>query len=250
MLWFRCEEKEYHEYQISADKYYKGNRCRYCGRTKYVHPLDSFGQYMIDNYGKDCLDKIWSSKNEKSPFKFTLGSEQKVHFNCRDCGEYMGFSQIKNYIASQKICPHCSNNISTLHQKVVDYLKKNKYKINTEHSCSIMPINPVTKYPLPYDIEVIDYKLIIEVHGRQHYEELGNNSKWLHGLTSAEYLAKRKKYDEFKKSFALANGFFYLEIPYWAERNDDYIKLITNKLNEIKAYNIPTTTDTRERYCG
>lgn len=234
MLWFNCEKKEYHNYCVSADKYYCGKRCKYCGRTKYVHPIDSFGQYIIDNYGKDFLDKIWSDKNEKSPFKYTVGSEQHAHFNCYNCGEYIGYSQIKNYIASKKMCKICCGKLSSLHHKVIDYLQKNKYNINTEYSCSIVPVNPVTKYPLPYDVEVKDYKLIIEIHGRQHYELAGQTSKWLHGMTSAEYLAKRKKYDEFKKSFALANGFFYLEIPYWSENNNEYEILINNKLKEIK----------------
>ena len=250
MLWFRCENKDYHEYQLTADKYYAGNRCKYCNRTKYVHPLDSFGQYIIDNYGKGFLDKIWSDKNKKSPFKYTVGSEQKAYFNCYNCGEYMGFFQIKNYVVSKKMCKHCTNNISSLHQKVIYYLQKNGYNINTEYDCSILPINPITKYPLPYDVEVVEHKLIIEVHGKQHYEECGKSSKWLHGMTSIEYLAKRKKYDDFKKSFAIANGFFYLEIPYWAEGNEVYIELIENKLKELKTYNTPTTTEMRERYLG
>ena len=187
-IWFRCENKDYHEYCIPAYRYYKGNRCKYCGRTKYVHPMDSFGQYIIDNYGADFLDKIWSDKNQKSAFKYTLGSEQKVHFNCSECGEYMGTSQINNYIRSQKTCVKCKKSISSLHQKVIDYLGSLSLEINKEHDCSIIPINPVTKYPLPYDMEVIDLKLIIEVNGRQHYKELGKNSEWLHGLSSAEYL--------------------------------------------------------------
>lgn len=250
MIWFRCENKEYHEYVLNADKYYIGYRCKFCGRTKYVHPLDSFGQYIIDNYGEDFLNKIWSSKNEKSPFKYTIGSEQKVHINCHECGEYMGFSQIKNYVASRKICKNCMKTTSSLHQKTIHYLNQCQYDINTEYSCSIIPINPTTKYPLPYDVEVSDYKLIIEIHGKQHYEQFGETSKWLHGMTSAEYLAKRKKYDEFKKSFAVANGFFYLEIPYWSEDNDMYKILIDKKIDEIKTYNMPTTTEMRERHCG
>lgn len=125
----------------------------------------------------------------------------------------------------------------------MDYLQKNGYEIRTEYGCSIIPINPLTKNPLPYDVEVVDCNLIIEVHGRQHYEEQGETSKWLHGLTSAEYLTKRKEYDEFKKSYALAEGFFYLEIPYWAEEEDEFTILIDKKIAEIKTYNMRTTTE-------
>ena len=233
ILSFICENKEYHEYSLSADKYFIGNRCKYCGRTKYVHPLDSFGQYIIDNYGKEYLDKIWSKKNKKSPFKYTLGTENKAIFNCCECGQEIGNSQIKNYIKSSKLCKKCSGNISNLHRKVIDYLLQQNLKIKTEYDCSIIPINPLTKYPLPFDIEVCDYNLVIEINGKQHYNQIGNNSLWLHGLSSVEYLAKRKQYDEYKKSFALSNGFFYLEIPYWTEKNEQYKKIIDEKIKEI-----------------
>lgn len=250
ILWFKCENKEYHEFALSADKYNKGNRCKYCGRTKYVHPLDSFGQYMIDNYDKNILEKIWSNKNEKSPFKYKIGSEQKVHFNCYECGDYMGYSQIKNYIVSTKKCDKCKKKTSSLHQKVLDYLRSKEYSINTEYSCSILPINPLTKYPLPYDIELVNYNLIIEVHGKQHYSSIGENSKWLNGLTSAEYLAKRKNYDIFKKDFALKNNFHFLEIPYWTEQKEEYKILIDKKIEEVIKSSTPTTTDTREHHFG
>lgn len=244
-LWFRCKDKYYHEYELTADKYYKGNRCKYCGRTKYIHPLDSFGQYIIDNYGIEFLNKIWSDKNENSPFEYTLGTEKKAHFNCCECGEYIGKSQIKNYIVSSKKCPKCRGAISSLHEKVIEYLNENNYSINTEHDCSIIPINPITNYPLPYDIEVIDYKLIIEVNGKQHYSLIGGKSKWLKNMTPEEYLKRRKERDEYKKAFAIANGFFYLEIPYWTEKDENYKTLIQNKLNKINIYNTPTTTDAR-----
>lgn len=247
--WFQCENKEYHQYCISLDKYYRGNRCKYCGRTKYVHPLDSFGQYIIDNYGDEFLNEIWSNKNKISPFKYTIGSEQKAHFNCSECCNYMGTSQIKNYIASKKLCDKCVGNTSSLHNKVVNYLLSIDCKLKYEHDCTITPINPVTKYPLPYDIEVENYKLIIEVNGKQHYKELGKTSKWLHGMSSVEYLAKRKKYDEYKKSFALSNGFFYLEIPYWSEKDEQYKVLINEKIKEI-SHNMRTTTETMGGYLG
>ena len=40
-----------------------------------------------------------------------------------------------------------------------------------ESNC--IPINPYTKMPLPFDNEIPDKKVIIEVHGKQHYEETG-----------------------------------------------------------------------------
>ena len=65
-IWFYCENKDYHEYRISCNNYHRGARCKYCARTKYVHPRDSFGQYLIDNYGEEFIKLIWSDKNKKS----------------------------------------------------------------------------------------------------------------------------------------------------------------------------------------
>lgn len=233
-IWFRCENKSYHEYCMPAYRYYKGARCKYCGRTKYVHPLDSFGQYIVDNYGKEFLDKIWSDKNTKSPFEYTVKSQQKAYFNCCKCGTYIGKSQIKNYVTYSKMCPSCRGIISSLHEKVIGYLKSKNIKYKRQHDCDITPVNPVTHYPLPYDVELVQYKLIIEINGRQHYFKMSDNSPWLEGMTSIEYFAKRQKYDEFKKQYALQNGYDFLQIPYWAEQKDKYKQLIDKKIEQIQ----------------
>ena len=75
---------------------------------------------------------------------------------------------------------------------------------------------------------------------------MGESSKWLNGMSSMEYLAKRKKYDEYKKSFAIAKGFYYLEIPYWTEHDNSYIKLINEKIKEINNIQY-TNNDCSER---
>lgn len=245
-IWFICENKDYHEYCLSADKYYKGNRCKYCGRTKYVHPLDSFGQYILDNYGSDYLEKIWNSQNKQSAFKYKIGSEEKVYFNCSECGAQEHLQQIKNYVRWNFVCEQCKTNTSNLHKKCIQHITDLNLEFNLEYDCSLLPINPLTKNPLPFDIEIVNHKIICEVHGKQHYEQIGHNSKWLHGLSSAEYLAKRQKYDKFKKDFALSNGYYYLEIPYWTEKNDEYKKVIDEKIKEV--INMRTTTETKRAY--
>ena len=43
----------------------------------------------------------------------------------------------------------------------------------------------------------------------------------------------KKIQDNYKKQYALDNGYYYLEIPYWTEKDDSYKALIDNKINEI-----------------
>lgn len=234
-LHFICKNKSYHEYSLSCGDFYKGVRCKYCGRTKYVHPLDSFGQWVINNYGENTLNKIWSDKNAKSPFEYSLGTEKKVWINCINGLHEPKLRQIKNCVQSELRCPFCSENYnsSILEDKIFNYLNTKPYSINREHNCTIIPINPKTKHPLPYDNEIKELKLIIEVHGRQHYEKIGEGSKWLNGLTPEEYLHQRKLKDRYKKIYAIKNGYNYLEIPYFELKNDNWKNIIDNKINDI-----------------
>ena len=244
LIWFNCTNKNYHEYCLSADKYYKGYRCKYCARTKHVHPLDSFGQYIKDKLNVEDVNIIWSDKNKISPFKYTIGTEKKVWLKCLNGIHDDSLRQVKNAVASELICPYCSENynVSKLQTKVHSYISEKFKNVNIENCCTIIPINPKTKHPMPFDNEIVDLKLIIEVHGRQHYELIGKNSKWLNGLTPSEYLHQRKLKDRYKKIYAISNGYEYLEIPYWCDdKEESWKQLIDDK---IKAIMRGTTTET------
>lgn len=243
-IWFKCEKKDYHENCMSAHSFFSGGRCKYCGRTKYVHPKDSLGQYIIDNYGEDFLKIIWSDKNKESAFKYSIGTEKKVWFKCPDGIHEDSYRQVKNAVNYNFRCPYCSSkcNYSILQEKVYEYVKDKFKEIRREHNCTIVPVNPKTKFKMPFDVEIVDYKLIIEINGKQHYECIGKNSKWLHGLTPEEYLKERKEKDEYKKNFAIKNGYHYLEIPYWCDDDKEtWKKMIDEKINKI---NEGTTTET------
>ena len=62
-VWLKCQEKDYHEsYNVCVNNFTSGNcRCPYCSGKK-IHPKDSLGQYIIDNFGEEFLYKIWSDK--------------------------------------------------------------------------------------------------------------------------------------------------------------------------------------------
>ena len=78
-------------------------------------------------------------------------------------------------------------------------------------------------------------KLLIEVHGVQHYKTCtwDKISAERKNITQKEVFQKRKFYDEYKKDYALKNGYSYLEIPYWTEKDESYKKIIDDKINQI-----------------
>ena len=96
-------------------------------------------------------------------------------------------------------------------------------------------MNPKTNRPLPYDNEIVDIKLIIEVHGLQHYQLSGfaEMSAKKFGTTPEQELNYLQWKDNYKKQYAISNGYYYLEIPYWTEKDETYKILIENKINEI-----------------
>ena len=135
-------------------------------------------------------------------------------------------------------CPKCSyeKSISFLQEKVDNYITdKYGYNMLHEHNCNIVPINPKTNFPLPFDNEIVELKLIIEVHGKQHYEITGFTQLTAkHYNTTPEYELKYQKWkDKYKKEYALKNGYYFLEIPYWTEIDNTYQSLIDSKIKKI-----------------
>ena len=53
-------------------------------------------------------------------------------------------------------------------------------------------------------------------------------------ISNEESLEYRKWIDNYKKEFAINNGYNYLEIPYTFEKNNEYKNFIINKLKKKK----------------
>ena len=242
-VWIICQEKDYHgSYETIPNQFSRGDRCPYCQGRK-VHKKDSLGQYVVDKYEKEFLQIIWSDKNDISPFEISVHSNKKVWWNCPD-NEHESFERYcNNSVRYDFRCPECvkEKEESTIEEKTRLYLEELGYKVKTEHNCTIRPINPKTKQPLPFDNEIVlknGKHLIIEVHGEQHYILLNRSNTWLKKyrdkLTPEEYLHQRKLYDRYKRIKCIQAGYEYLEIPYTSfNKKETYKKLINNKIKNI-----------------
>ena len=230
-IWIKCTKTDYHEdYQISIHNFAFGERCPYCARKK-VNYYDSVG------YQYPSIVKLWSDKNEKSPYEYSVSSGKYVILNCPIHGEYK--QKIRDFVKGGAICKYCKQELgfSSLEIKVRDYItKKLKYNCLHERDCTILPINPLTNYGLPFDNEIPELKLIIEVNGKQHYEICGFTilSAKENNKTPEEILEYQKWKDQYKMEYAISQGYYYLVIPYWAyDKQKTYQKMIDEKINEI-----------------
>jgi hypothetical protein len=251
IVYIYCQEHSYHgSYPIKCNDFYNGNRCGYCATIHgKVHPFDSLGYYIINNYGEKFLDKIWSEKNKKSPFEYTPFSNIKGWFKCvneihKDYKRSINDSTRRNFR-----CADCVQemNESTIQNKIRLYLEslnESKYIILHEYKCTIISQNPKMKNKrgqMPYDNEIIinNKHLIIEVHGSQHYALNGWHQLLAkkHNTTPAYEFHMQKLRDRYKKFIAYKQGYEYLAISYKdIENNENYKDIINNKLNEILKY--------------
>jgi len=131
-----CKKVDYHgSYPIMCISFTKGNRCGYCKGDNLVHPLDSFGQFLIDSFGINALELYWDyDKNTIDPFTITKQSNKKFWFKCQEkiyhesynmaCSDfYKGYRCL--YCCGKKV--HKNDSIGTLYQQFM-YLWSDKNK--------------------------------------------------------------------------------------------------------------------------
>lgn len=235
-VYLNCQDTDYHgEYLITPSDFTRGCRCIYCGSGE-IHILDSLGNIYPEVF------TLWSDKNEKTPYDYSIGSKQKVWFKCAE-GIHEDY-QMYVYRAVERLfeCSQCRemHQISHLQNKIDYYIGKkySSYEYKHEYNCTIAPRNPSTGRLMPFDREIIiddKFSLIIECHGIQHYEvclftRLQAGHK---GVTPEEQLADQQWRDAYKKNYALSKGYYYLEIPYYTEKDGLYKQLIDDKINSI-----------------
>lgn len=233
-VFIKCQEKTYHgSYPIKCNDFVNDCRCLYCSpkNSSNIHVLDSLGTLYPE------VLNLWSNKNKKSPYEYAP-SNNEVYWKCSE-GKHKDFKRkITESIHYNFRCSECSRerDESFLQEKVRLYLESLNYTVLHEYKCSIIPQNPKIKNKLgrmPFDNEIVELKLILEVHGVQHYKlNTWYYKKAKKNNTTPEYeLHRQKLHDRYKRIFAKSRGYFYLEIPYWTDdENETWKELINNKI--------------------
>lgn len=258
-VWMFCQEYKYHEdYSVTCIDFTSNNsRCPYCCNYHgKVHPLDSLGQYIIDSYGKEFLDKIWSDKNKKSAFEYAPYSKERVLWRCFECKHEDYHRRISQSCIYEFRCPECTQERteSIIQEKTRLYLESlnnGNYIILHEGKCTLSPkniINPPNnsskkrnKGILKYDNEVLinDKHLFVEVMGQGH-NQVNNlyhkKTAKKYNTTPQQELEYQIAKDRYKEQYVYDQGknYHYLAIWYYHfDKEDTYKKLIDDKISEI-----------------
>jgi len=227
-VFIKCQNREYHKsYPISCDSFTrkgKNIRCPYCHGRK-IHPKDSLGQYIIDIFGEEFLEKIWSKKNLKSPFEYIPYGHQEVWWKCLN-GHEDYLRRIDNSNTYNFRCPECQ--YSQGEEKIKEILKLKEVPHDSQYKFDdlIGLGGGLLKFDVPifWDKEKTQLRMLIEFDGRQHFE-------WVKGFYTKEDFKKLQYHDKLKNDYCKENKIKLIRIPYW---DFDNIKdILERKLNEV-----------------
>ena len=213
--------------------------CEHAWKSSIKHRVDNRGCPYCTSGGinkKFCIHqsllhthpeiaKQWhpTKNGDLKPEDFSFGSHQEISFLCDVNQNHIWKSRIKNRTNNQG-CPHCKNKTETI---LYDFLIENFDDVERQFKPDWCK-NELTNKHLPFDFYIKELKLILELDGRQHLEQVSN---W----ESAEHNQKR---DKFKMDKALEQGVSIIRILQTDIYNNNY-DWQSELLNIIKLYSIP-----------
>lgn len=180
------------------------NNCNMCKFHKLnPHTLDNMKLFIkLNNIPiiiGDFEDKNFSVRNTYIPIY------------CSDCGKlfYATWSQIT--LNKRYRCEDCLALMVENYLKEKNVIYKKEYYFN---DCKY-------KRKLPFDFYLIDYNVVIEVQGEQHYYD---------NKIFPQKLSERKMIDKIKKDYCVNNCVKYIEIPFSKIRKNEKYKDIINSI--------------------
>jgi len=220
---FNCDNCD-HIYEISLDNVTNRNRsCPFCSNPTQKLCLDEKCEFCHNNsFSSHPKSKYWSSENNVSPRQVAKGSTKKYKFDCPYCNQIYE-TNLYSISSGGRWC-NCRRtktetilyeylqsimNCQVIRQKQFKWCKRSRY--------------------LPFDFCIRDFKIIIELDGRQHFTQVSN---W----DSPE---KIQENDVYKMKVANQHGYSVIRISQedvWYNR----INWKTKIYNRIKEYEEPT----------
>lgn len=218
-VWVDCDECV-HEFKMMVNSVSNGQWCPYCSNPPQKLCDSSECEMCFRNsFASHAKAKCWSAKNKKTTRQTFLRSNNDVWFKCEKKHE---FKTMVKSVSKGHWCLKCKHKTEAL---VFEFLKE--HFENPKHQFKARWCkNPKTGKYLPFDICIS--KTIIEVDGRQHYEQVAN---W---ATPEE----TQKNDRYKEEQAIKNGYSVLRIlqeDVWNNKID-WKKLL---LDHTKDYETP-----------
>ena len=189
---FDCDQCK-HEITISPNNISGGKWCSYCAKSNAILCDDENCVHCFcRSFASNEKSIFWSDNNKVKPRDVFKSSASKFWFIC-ECGNC--FEMALSNVTEGCWCPICKNKTE---KKLFRWLKE--IYDNVKHQ-KYYPWCKNVKC-LPYDFVLEDFKIIIELDGRQHFQQVCN---W----DSPEFALQR---DTFKTQKAIENGYTIIRL--------------------------------------
>jgi len=189
-FWFDC----YHSFETQLSSISNGQWCPYCSNPPKKLCSDKKCQQCLNkSFANNPQSKFWSDKNILSPRDVFKSSSKRIIFNCDKCDNEFE-SQLSN-ISRGRWCPYCKKKTEL---KLFNWLKEQNFIAKTQAKFEWCK----NERCLPYDFLIENLKLLIELDGPQHFEQVSN---WKDPLET-------QLNDEKKNRLAIENGYSMIRI--------------------------------------
>jgi very-short-patch-repair endonuclease len=188
MCWFDCNKCN-HNFKCTLNHITNGTWCSYCSGNSICNE-ENCKECFNKSFASSSKSKFWSNKNQEIPRNIFKSSTKKFLFDCNKCNNE--FESALLNISNGRWCPQCKFKTEL---KLLEWLKEIYPNVKTQ-----VTFNWSQKKR--YDFFIEELKLIIELDGKQHFEQVSN---W----QSPE---KNQINDTLKNKLANENGYRMIRI--------------------------------------
>ena len=193
--WFYCNKCSHQFYTVLSDITKKNPTwCPYCSKRKLCN--ENCNECFKKSFASHEKSKYWGKQNKNQPKDVFKSSYKKYWFNCDRYNHQFEVSLNNVTSKNPSWCPYCKHKTEL---KLLKFLKK--YNVRYQPTFDWC-INKETGCYLPFDFLLVDYNIIIELDGRQHFEQISN---W----SDPQFTQKR---DIYKMNKAIENNYTLIRI--------------------------------------
>ena len=206
----KCSHEHPEGKGVTPDNYKGGRGCGICRGFIVVEGDNDLATKCPD------LAKEWhpTKNGDLKPTRVTCGYNKKVWWLCPDCGCEWEAEVYRRAVRGNG-CPNCGDGISRPEKVLALLLDSLNIKFKKQLKFD--------GYNFLYDFYLIDYDIIIEVHGRQHYN-LYRNTSW-------KSYKEEHENDLIKYDIAVLNDYEYNKNYFVIDARESNIEWLRNSIN-------------------
>lgn len=211
-----------HEFtKMVVDVALKNTWCPYCSNLKLCQN-ENCDQCYNNSFASHKISKYWSKKNKIKPRFVFKSSNKKFEFDCPYCNE-LYINRLAT-ISRGQWCSCRRNKTETILYKFLKKHFNNIIKQKTFRWCK-------NKKNLPFDFCVDDYKIIIELDGDQHFNQVSNWKSPTETQKRDIYKMQQANLHDYTVIRLLQQDIWANKNPYWKNQLLDAIRSYNNPIN-------------------